>query len=494
MSLTDAPSSPNRKLETLENEQSRVDVVPPSIASPNLDDGVDEHTVMNNAVYDDLQALERSSAAAGPTPREIPTGDEPLIDLATEETNLRPESESDAQSIMDAPVHAAQSVETPLQASNSVNETLKALSLNDKPIESSAESRLSSTEVPSSSPPHPLPKDDKYLRQPSPSIPTSRKASPKPPGSGNAQGDEWNEKEAYADKTQHINAVEHDFNEKPREGENNEDTTGEISTIIQQFTGDKPANMGISSPTTRDMSVFQYPPRSSSLAQLTQAAPGAAAQESEESTAPVSPPPRDSDRASISYAGSIRSQAAPPEPDPEPDLPFDFHRFLEQLRHRTADPVAKFLRSFLQEFGKKQWQVHEQVKIVSDFLTFISNRMAQCDVWRNVSDAEFDNAREGMEKLVMNRLYTQTFSPEIPPSEPSPVKGRRKGTSTPLNSGRKGQHQEDVERDEVLAQKIRIYGWLREEHLDMKPFGDKGRKFLSLAQQGMSTFSKYLHL
>ena len=31
--------------------------------------------------------------------------------------------------------------------------------------------------------------------------------------------------------------------------------------------------------------------------------------------------------------------------------------------------------------------------------------MRECDVWRNASDAEFDNAMEGMEKLVMNRLY-----------------------------------------------------------------------------------------
>jgi hypothetical protein len=141
----------------------------------------------------------------------------------------------------------------------------------------------------------------------------------------------------------------------------------------------------------------------------------------------------------------------------------------------------------LQEFAKKQWQAHEQVKIIGDFLTFIGNRMAQCEVWRTVSDAEFDNAKEGMEKLVMNRLYGQTFSPEIPAGEPSPMKGRRRAAAQPLGPGRKGQHQEDIERDEVLAQKIRIYGWIREEHLDIQPCNDKGRRFLILAQQGMPT-------
>ena len=187
-----------------------------------------------------------------------------------------------------------------------------------------------------------------------------------------------------------------------------------------------------------------------------------------------------------SPAGSLLyHKSSLPEPDPEPDLPFDFHRFLEQLRHRTADPVAKFLRSFLVEFGKKQWMVHEQVKIVSDFLAFIANKMAQCEVWRGVSDAEFDNAKEGMEKLVMNRLYSQTFSPAIPPPVSIPRnKTKSKQTEKLLGPGRRGQHQEDIERDEILAQKVRIYGWIQEEHLDITPVGDSGRRFLALAQKG----------
>ncbi|ROW04586.1 hypothetical protein VMCG_05007 [Cytospora schulzeri] len=181
----------------------------------------------------------------------------------------------------------------------------------------------------------------------------------------------------------------------------------------------------------------------------------------------------------------------PPEPEPESALPFDFHRFLEQLRNKKADPVAKYLRSFLMEFGKRQWMVHEQVKIISDFLAFIANKMALCDVWKDVSDAEFDNAREGMEKLVMNRLYSQAFSPAIPPPQPIPgLKPRRKGAERPMGPGRRGQHQEDVERDEVVAQKIKIYGWVREEHLDIPPVGESGKRFLRLAQQGLLKHAK----
>ncbi|KAI9727484.1 MAG: hypothetical protein M1828_006426 [Chrysothrix sp. TS-e1954] len=283
-----------------------------------------------------------------------------------------------------------------------------------------------------------------------------------------------------------------EFDPQPR---NEEASKPEIQTIMTQFK-DTPNDQTEVPATPSTLPVFQYPPRTSSLEHATATKP-AISSSSHINSAPAttaSPStPSDPEKASLAltYTQSNNSIAQPPlpDPDPEPDLPFDFHRFLEQLRHRTADPVAKFLRSFLQEFGKKQWLVHEQVKIISDFLTFIASRMAQCEVWRQVSEAEFDNAREGMEKLVMNRLYTQTFSPDIPPSEPARV--RRKGAAPPALAGRRGQHQEDVERDEVLAQKVRIYCWIREEHLDIKPFWEKGRKFLTLAQQEMAKVRSY---
>jgi hypothetical protein len=207
---------------------------------------------------------------------------------------------------------------------------------------------------------------------------------------------------------------------------------------------------------------------------------------------PVPPKDEHSDERLVAADPAVSSTTTlhrppPPEPEPEPALPFDFHRFLEQLKHKKADPVARYLKSFLGEFGKRQWMVHEQVKIIGDFLAFIANKMAQCEVWREVSDAEFDNAREGMEKLVMNRLYTQTFSPAIPAPQPIPgAKPKKRGGDRPMGPGRKGQHQEDVERDDVLAQKISIYGWVREEHLDIPPVTDSGKRFLALAQQGWS--------
>jgi len=346
---------------------------------------------------------------------------------------------------------------------------------------------------PAETPPAVPQKDSKYVSS------SALNEQQKQPGSSinpNEAAHVWNEKEGYHynenTKDQQVAGV--DFETKQTGAiQTADDSKSEIQSIMDQFDEGQESLTDLEpiSSNGTNLPVFCYPPRTSSLDQqivtgldgTEQRRNSAFSVKAESIKSPLKA--KDPERASIMSFPSVASQPPPPEPDPEPALAFDFHRFLEQLRHRTADPVAKFLRSFLLEFGKKQWMVHEQVKIISDFLAFISNRMAQCEVWRSISDAEFDNAREGMEKLVMNRLYTQTFSPEIVPAEPIvTARFRRKPASAPLGPGRKGQHQEDMERDEVLAQKVRIYGWIREEHLDMKPFGDKGRKFLKLAQQG----------
>nr|OQO18689.1 hypothetical protein B0A51_12239 [Rachicladosporium sp. CCFEE 5018] len=297
-----------------------------------------------------------------------------------------------------------------------------------------------------------------------------------------------------------------------------EQTGEEIQTIMDQFQDEvtSPGEEEIMSPRLQKQQPIMHvpPPRSSSLEPASSyvvspkpaparrdtgdffTAAGSKVKSPSDTQANASTAGTDGDAASVISQRTSIFQPPPPSPDPEPALPFDFHRFLEQLRHRTADPVARFLRSFLSEFGKKQWAVHEQVKIIGDFLEFIAKKMSQCEVWRSVSDAEFDNAREGMEKLVMNRLYSQTFSPAIPPVLSSPRKVAKGGRSAmdaanPNGPGRRGQHEEDVERDTVIAQKIRIYGWIKEEHLDIESINDKGRSFLTLAQQELLKINTY---
>lgn len=47
---------------------------------------------------------------------------------------------------------------------------------------------------------------------------------------------------------------------------------------------------------------------------------------------------------------------------------------------------------------------------------------------------------------------------------------------------------DDLERDRVLSQRIALFGWVEEKHLDI-PEGEGSKGFLMFAQQGMWTIS-----
>ena len=344
-------------------------------------------------------------------------------------------------------------------------------------------------------PPQPPAATEKPYRDPTPKTPVPSRMP-----STRSQVDTYNEKEE-------LDADSNRGQDAPATTDNGDESASEIQSIMDQFDDEAaaPTKEEIMSPRHEISSPIgspgTFPPRKSSLEPLRSRDMDAIASSPVASTSnseklPLSPPPVPPkfEDDPISKLPSVLLPHQPPPPEPDSDLPFDFHRFLEQLRHKSADPVAKFLRSFLTEFGKKQWMVHEQVKIIGDFLTFITNKMAQCEVWRDVSENEFDNAKEGMEKLVMNRLYAYTFSPAIPPQVAPPRSrsgSRKREPDRPSGPGRKGQHQEDIERDDILAQKIRIYGWVREEHLDIPPVGPNGERFLRLAQQELLKIKSY---
>ncbi|KAI1981195.1 hypothetical protein LOZ54_005656 [Ophidiomyces ophidiicola] len=401
-----------------------------------------------------------------------------------------------------------ESSEQPSEVTSPPTQPMDDLSLSSKRAASSIPSLTVYTNAdPTSSPPPPPLKDNTYI-DPTPKTPQGPLSPIRTPTFAHKDLPDVPRDVQTIDKGEDRAGV-------AGEGRKSEDSQSEIQSIMEQF-ADETTSLGkeeIMSPRLELAARPPFPPRKSSLEPLVPAdstddsQPGARqhrssilSNSSRRSLSPPAVPPKSPPKTPHKASGAEPIDATamhvtgPPPPEPEPDQPFDFHRFLEQLRHRTADPVAKFLRSFLTEFGKRQWMVHEQVKIISDFLAFITNKMAICDVWKEVSDIEFDNAKEGMEKLVMNRLYSQTFSPAIPP--PPPLgrirsRSRRKELEKQQGPGRRGQHQEDVERDEILAQKIRIYSWVREEHLDIPSIRPNGHRFLVLAQQELLKIKGY---
>ncbi|KAL4875834.1 hypothetical protein BJY04DRAFT_201158 [Aspergillus karnatakaensis] len=407
------------------------------------------------------------------TPTETTETENTLLDKVEErDQSLSATLSSDIPTAMDPPNTTSEKDAPP-------SEEMGALSIaNDTTADKPASNK-------SATPPPPPEKDEPYLRRPS-TTEWNEKELPEVPNGDEKKADTGKERSKDDDSQPEIQSIMGQFEDTTHDGAQ-EQVLSPRMELAEQFLGAQ----------------GHFPPRKSSLdhgiaaginQQTPKIAPGPSPALEKQPASNANNIHRNSIAEDFTLTRRSSTSTIPPPPEPEPDQPFDFHRFLEQLRHRTADPVAKFLRSFLHEFGKRQWMVHEQVKIISDFLAFITNKMAVCDVWRDVSDSEFENAKEGMEKLVMNRLYSQTFSPAIPgpPSIPrSASRSKRREMERLHGPWRRGQHQEDIERDEVLAQKMRIYSWIKEEHLDIAPVSSSGRRFLNLAQQEIGKINGY---
>ncbi|KAI9230592.1 MAG: hypothetical protein DHS80DRAFT_28661 [Piptocephalis tieghemiana] len=201
-----------------------------------------------------------------------------------------------------------------------------------------------------------------------------------------------------------------------------------------------------------------------SFPDLPESEPSRAAQEaSAKSSSPRPSSPKGSTHTSPAPPSISASAPTPPPQEPARPEAFDFNKFLEQMRHRSAVPIARYVKSFLREFEKKNWSVNDQIRIIHDFLDFIAVKMRDCELWKGASEHEFENAQEGMEKLIMNRLYSFTFC---------------------------NQSTDDMERDEIVHQKLQIFRWVEERHLDI-PVTPHNRSYFEFAQTELLKINSY---
>lgn len=151
------------------------------------------------------------------------------------------------------------------------------------------------------------------------------------------------------------------------------------------------------------------------------------------------------------------------DPDEKPKK-FDFEAFLKNLRHKKADPVLRYIRSFLKNFNQKQWTTEEQTKLMIDFKDFITARMKEYEPFSQMDKDDFENSKFGVEKLIMTKLYDQTFSPEIP--------------SSIIDES----HRQDLLYDEILDQNYSKYSHLTFKELDVdESIASKGDYFIQVA-------------
>jgi Rab5 GDP/GTP exchange factor len=125
---------------------------------------------------------------------------------------------------------------------------------------------------------------------------------------------------------------------------------------------------------------------------------------------------------------------------------------------------------------------------------FISNKIPLYEPWASATPNELSNALEGMEKLVMNRLYSRTFAPAALASLESNESYFSSSSSRVPEKAREklGDLMDDIERDRVLAERIEIFDWVGPKELDI-PEGmvEHGERFLGLAEQELLKINNY---
>ncbi|EGV64496.1 hypothetical protein CANTEDRAFT_103751, partial [Yamadazyma tenuis ATCC 10573] len=133
--------------------------------------------------------------------------------------------------------------------------------------------------------------------------------------------------------------------------------------------------------------------------------------------------------------------------------PFDFHVFLEQLKRKSAEPIVKYIRSFLVSFTRQArgFSLQQKAKVVKDFKAFMSEKFMLFEPFASMDEVDLENSREGLEKLIMNRIYSLCFPPELEKT-PKYVQGLVA---------------KDLENDDHFNQQLEKFSWVNGSHLDV---------------------------
>lgn len=96
-------------------------------------------------------------------------------------------------------------------------------------------------------------------------------------------------------------------------------------------------------------------------------------------------------------------------------LTLTYRDFLEKLRQPAATDIVNNMKIFIENFQKRPLQ-EDLYLSVRGFLDQMEGVLFRHPLWEGASAEEFDNAREGLEKLLMTRIHSRAFKPD--PSYP----------------------------------------------------------------------------
>lgn len=160
--------------------------------------------------------------------------------------------------------------------------------------------------------------------------------------------------------------------------------------------------------------------------------------------------------------------------------PFDFQIFLNHLRKKLADPLVRYIRLFLVNMSRQghTLSASQRVKTVADFKVFINDKFGLFEPFALMDERDRENLREGLEKLIMNRLYEHCFPPE--------VETRHQGRLIPH------QYLEDLEADKRFGEQLEKYSWVNLTHLEVSLETTKELvEFTELAVNELNKLNRY---
>ena len=154
---------------------------------------------------------------------------------------------------------------------------------------------------------------------------------------------------------------------------------------------------------------------------------------------------------------------------------FDFQKFLVQFKSKDCEHVHKYLKSFLLQFGNRIWTVEEQIKLVKEFQEFLYQKLIQNKPFSDMRDdeGEISNCKEGLEKLIMTKVYANVFSPAM---------SYLKLTES---------HKRDKLMDRRYLQNCNLYDWVELKHLDLDMKVKIDSKFIQLASDELCKMDNF---
>lgn len=142
--------------------------------------------------------------------------------------------------------------------------------------------------------------------------------------------------------------------------------------------------------------------------------------------------------------------------------PFSFHDFLERMKEPQAADLVRKIKNFIKAFEERAGDPDRDGQAVQDFLADMEASFRHHPAWANATFDVQGQAVEALEKYLMTKLYHKTF----------------------------GQSALDMERDEVLAQRMAALSFVIPAHLDI-PEAYRNEESWLLARRELLKMSQY---